>query len=199
MSDADAAYGIFAANRDPSLPIAKIGMGGQVQPQSPSFAKGKYYVEIVVSADDAHINFTRRCFRHSDKMAGADRRPRHTAGGAGVVSARDDLASAGLGSRERAGPETAEARLCGEVQAGAGIHRAGSFGGVGRRGAEEASRALRRRCCRQRSATRRSRRKAQYLEGVCFFRKGRILAGYANLPDAQQAAAQAAKLAARIP
>ncbi len=41
--------------------------------------------------------------------------------------------------------------------------------------------------------------KAPYLDGICVFRKGRFLAGYANLPDAQQAAALAAKLAARIP
>ena len=41
--------------------------------------------------------------------------------------------------------------------------------------------------------------KAQYLEGICVFRKGRYVAGYANLPEAQQAANLAAKLAARIP
>ncbi len=50
MSDADSAYGLFLANRDSSLPIAAIGMGGQVQPQSASFAKGKYYVEMTVIA-----------------------------------------------------------------------------------------------------------------------------------------------------
>ena len=44
MTDADAAYGLLTANRDPRLPIAKIGMGGQVQAQSALFAKGKYYV-----------------------------------------------------------------------------------------------------------------------------------------------------------
>jgi hypothetical protein len=41
--------------------------------------------------------------------------------------------------------------------------------------------------------------KAPYLDGICIFRKGRYLAGYANLLEAQQAAALAAKLAARIP
>ena len=41
--------------------------------------------------------------------------------------------------------------------------------------------------------------KAQYLDGICIFRKGRTIGGYANLPDPQQAASQAAKLAARIP
>jgi len=41
--------------------------------------------------------------------------------------------------------------------------------------------------------------KAQYLDGICIFRKGRTLGGYANLPTAQEAATQAVKLAARIP
>jgi hypothetical protein len=41
--------------------------------------------------------------------------------------------------------------------------------------------------------------KAPYLDGICVFRKGRILAGYANLPGPQEAAAQAAQLATRIP
>jgi hypothetical protein len=41
--------------------------------------------------------------------------------------------------------------------------------------------------------------KAQYLGGLCFFRKGKYLGGYANLPDPGQAVALAAQLAARIP
>ena len=36
----------------PSVPIAKIGMGGQVQRQSASFAKGNYYVELVETSAD---------------------------------------------------------------------------------------------------------------------------------------------------
>ena len=47
MRDADSAYGMFAVNLDSSLPIARIGMGGQIQKQSASFAKGNYYVELV--------------------------------------------------------------------------------------------------------------------------------------------------------
>jgi len=41
--------------------------------------------------------------------------------------------------------------------------------------------------------------KLQYLDGICIFRKGRFVAGYANLPDASQAAARAAQLFARLP
>jgi hypothetical protein len=41
--------------------------------------------------------------------------------------------------------------------------------------------------------------KAPYLDGICIFRKGRIIGGYTNFPDPQAAAAQAAKLLERIP
>jgi len=39
---------------------------------------------------------------------------------------------------------------------------------------------------------------AKYLNGICIFRKGKIIGGYANLPTAQDAAERAAKLASRI-
>jgi hypothetical protein len=41
--------------------------------------------------------------------------------------------------------------------------------------------------------------KAPYLDGICIFRKGRYLGGYANLPEPRDAVSQAAKLAAGIP
>jgi hypothetical protein len=41
--------------------------------------------------------------------------------------------------------------------------------------------------------------KAKYLDGICIFRKGKTIAGYANLPALQDASTQAARLAARIP
>ena len=56
MGDADSAYGMFASNLDSSLPVAKIGMGGQIQKQSATFAKGKYYVELVEVAANPDSN-----------------------------------------------------------------------------------------------------------------------------------------------
>jgi hypothetical protein len=41
--------------------------------------------------------------------------------------------------------------------------------------------------------------RTQYLEGICIFRKGRYLAGYANIADPAEAAVLALKLACRIP
>ena len=40
---------------------------------------------------------------------------------------------------------------------------------------------------------------AKYLDGICIFRKGKTIAGYANLTDSQEASLLAAKLAPRIP
>ena len=54
MVDADAAYGIFSANRDPGHPLEKIGMGGQIMPRRGTFAKGNYYVEISATPDIDH-------------------------------------------------------------------------------------------------------------------------------------------------
>ena len=49
MANPDAAYGIFAANRDPRQPTEKIGMAGQVLPQRAIFCKDKYFVELAAN------------------------------------------------------------------------------------------------------------------------------------------------------
>ncbi len=54
MSDADSAYGIFTSNRDPRQPAFQIGMGGQIVPRRAIFAKGKYYVEIAANPEGDH-------------------------------------------------------------------------------------------------------------------------------------------------
>jgi hypothetical protein len=54
MADADSAYGILSANRDPRQPSAPIGMGGQIVPRRAIFAKGKYYVEIAANPEGDH-------------------------------------------------------------------------------------------------------------------------------------------------
>jgi hypothetical protein len=54
MTDADAAYGIFAANRDPNQAVAPIGMGGQILPRRATFCKDKYYVELAANPEKDH-------------------------------------------------------------------------------------------------------------------------------------------------
>jgi hypothetical protein len=54
MGDADSAYGIFSADRDPQLPVSPIGMAGQVAPRRAMFVKGNYFIEIAANPEGDH-------------------------------------------------------------------------------------------------------------------------------------------------
>lgn len=197
MGDADLAYGMFAANRDPKLSIAKIGMGGQVQPQSLIFAKGKYFAEIIESDGNPDGNQTAALEAFAARMEP-------------------------LLPGRATPPETlswflpedqTSARLVPESVLGLKILKRGYVAKYTQgqafivledspESAIEVMKKLRDRFGAVTAAQIGDEAfavKAQYLEGVCVFRKGRYLAGYANLADAATAAAQAGKLAARIP
>jgi hypothetical protein len=197
MNDADAAYGLFTSNRDPKLPIAKIGMGGQIQPQSACFAKGSYYVEIAEVAANPE----------ADHIA--------------VIQAFVEKIQQQLKGRESA-PEAlqwfptenlATVRLVPESVLGLRLLKRGYVAKYKQGQAfvvleatpESAAEVMKKLRERFEGATsvkvgdEAFQAKALYLEGLCVFRKGRYLAGYANLPEAGEAATLAAKLAARIP
>ena len=197
MGDADAAYGMFAANLDTSLPVAKIGMGGQVQKQSASFAKGKYYVELVeVAANpDSDDTATMRAFvtKMLEHMEGRETPPE-----ALDWFAKEDLAAT------RMVPESVLGLR--ELKRGyVAKYKQGQAFLVQESSPEEAAavlKALRERfegASPVKVGDEGFQAKAKYLDGICIFRKGRTIAGYANLPGPEDAAAQAGKLAARIP
>jgi hypothetical protein len=197
MTDADSAYGMFAANRDPKLPIAKIGMGGQIQPQSASFAKGKYYVELVVTAANPDSDHT------ATLQAFVTRMQEHLEGRDTAPEALDWFPKDNLDST-RVVPES----VLGLRQLKRGYvakYKQGQAFIVLEASPESAADVLKK--LRERFdgafpahvGDEAFQAKAQYLDGICIFRKGRTLAGYANLPDPQQAAFLAAQLAARIP
>jgi hypothetical protein len=197
MGDPDSAYGMFAANLDSSQPVAKIGMGGQVQKQSATFAKGKYYVELVeVAANpDSDDTATMQVFvtRILDHIEGRETLPE-------VLEwfPKEDLVSIrlvpesvlGLGELKRgyvAKYKQGQAFVAREdsPKAAAAVLKSlrESFEGASPvKVGDEAFQA-----------------KVKYLDGICIFRKGKTIAGYANLPEPQDAATQASKLAARIP
>jgi hypothetical protein len=197
MNDADAAYGLFTANRDPRLPIAPIGMGGQIQPQSASFAKGIYYVEIVETAADIAAD-------HSAVMqafaAGIAQRlqGRETAPEALQWFPKENLDSIRLIPESVLGLKQLKRGYVAKYKQGQAFIVMESTP----ESAAEVFKKLRERfdgATPTQIADEAFQAKAPYLDGICVFRKGRYLAGYANLPDAQQAATLAAKLAARIP
>ena len=197
MTDADAAYGIFAANRDPSLPIAAIGMGGQVQPQSASFAKGKYYVEMVVIAarPDSDRTAALKVF-----VTGIEQRleGRVTAPEALQWFPQENLASARLVPESVLGLRLLKRGYVAAYKQG----QAFIVLEASPESAAEVMKKLREHfdgASPVQIGNEAFQAKAQYLGGICIFRKGRTLAGYANLPDSQQAVSLAVQLAARIP
>lgn len=197
MNDADSAYGIFTANRDPSLPIVSIGMGGQVQPQSATFAKGKYYVEMTVIAarPDSDYSAALRAF-----VTGIEERleGRVTAPEALQWFPQENLASTRLVPESVLGLKQLKRGYVATYKQG----QAFIVLEASPQSAAEVLKQLRKHfdgATPAQVGDEAFQVKAQYLGGICIFRKGRTIGGYANLPDPQQAASQAAKLAARIP
>ena len=197
MGDADLAYGMFAANLDTSLPVARIGMGGQVQKQSASFAKGKYYVELVeVAANpDSDDTVTMKAFvtRMLEHLEGRETTPE-------VLDwfAKEDLTQVRLIPESVLGLRELKRGYVAKYKQGQGLI-------VQEDSPEAAAAVLKSLKERFAGATpvkvgdEGFQASAKYLNGICFFRKGKTVGGYTNLPKAQDAVAQAAKLAVRIP
>jgi hypothetical protein len=194
MSDSDLAYGMFAANRDPNKPLVKMGMAGQVQPRRGSFAKGKYYVEIAAEPDiDQSAAMTAFLTSIQAKLEG-----RETTPDALDWFPKEDIVST------RMVPES----VLGLRQLKRGYvakYKQGQAFVVLETSPESAAEVMKKLRARFDGAAPAQigdeafQVKTPYLDQVCIFRKGRYLGGYANLPDPQQAASLAAKLAARIP
>jgi hypothetical protein len=168
-----------------------------VQHQSASFAKGKYYVEIVEVATnlDSDNSATLQAFvsKILEHVEGRDTPPE-----ALEWFAKEDLASTRLIPESVLGLKQLKRGYVAKYKQGQAFI-------VPETSPESAAAALKSLKERFDGATPAQvgdeafQAKAKYLDGICIFRKGRYLAGYANLPEPQQAAALAAKLAARIP
>jgi hypothetical protein len=197
MTDADSAYGMFAANRDPQQSIQKIGMGAQLLAQSLLFAKGKYFVEIIETDGSTDSNQTAALKNFADKIEPLLE---------GRTTPPEELAWFL--------PENQEsAKLVPESVLGLKILKRGYVAKYAQgqafivieqspQSAAEIMNKLRARfgdTTPVKLADEAFQLKAPYLDGICVFRKGRIIAGYANLSDVQTATTQAGTLANRIP
>jgi Family of unknown function (DUF6599) len=194
MEDSDLAYGMFAANRDPNQPIADIAMGGQIQPQRASFAKGKYYVEIAASPEADHTPALKAFVTKLQEAVEG----RSTPPDALSWFAKEDLVSARLIPESVLGLRQLKRGYVAKYAQG----QAFIVLEATPEAAAETMKKLRQRFADASSAQiadEAFQAKTQYLDSICIFRKGHFVAGYANLPDAQQAFSMAGKLAARIP
>lgn len=197
MTDADSAFGMFSANRDPRQPIAKIGMGAQIMPQSLLFAKGKYFVEIIETDGSAESNQTAALKAFAGKieplLEGRSAPPEELA-----WFPPENLESAKLIPESVLGLKILKRGYVAKYAQGQAFI-------VVEQSAQSATQVMIKLRARFDDLTpvnladEAFELKAPYLDGICVFRKGRIIAGYTNLPDPQTAAAQAVKLLERIP
>lgn len=196
MADADDAYGMLMANVDQSQPLEKLGMGAQVLKQSVLAAKGKYYLELTETAAKADADdaaFLRAlATRMLAELAGSDASP-----AALSWFVPEDLVQVKMVPESVLGLKQIPRGYTAKYKQGqaflaeqATVEEArtlvktlnAKFAGTPVTLGDEAFTAT-----------------AKYLNGLCVFRKGKVVAGTANLPDVNAALAAARKLAERIP
>jgi hypothetical protein len=194
MVDADASYGIFSANRDPGHPIEKIGMGGQIMARRSTFAKGNYYVELAASPDkDQTVAFTTFGAAMEKRLEG-----RGTPPDALAWFPPEKLATVRQIPESVLGIRMLKRGYVAQYDKGKAFL-------VLEQSPESASAVMNK--LRQRYPESQPAQVAdeaiqvqdKYLAGVCFFRKGKYVGGYANMPDGASATGLAAGLAARLP
>jgi hypothetical protein len=194
MLDADAAYGIFSANRDPGHALEKIGMGGQIMPRRGTFAKGNYYVEISATPDIDHTPALTAFITALEKLLEG----RSTPPEALAWFPPEKLVSVRLIPESVLGVRLLKRGYVAQFDRGKAF--------VVLEASTESAAAVMGKL-RQRYPTAQAAQVAdealqvqdKYLGGVCFFRKGKYIGGYANMPDAPSATTASAILAARVP
>ncbi|HUK19376.1 MAG TPA: DUF6599 family protein [Bryobacteraceae bacterium] len=193
FADADSAFGMYCANRDLRQPETKLGMGGQIVPRRAIFAKGKFYVEIAVNQEGDHTaalqQWTAALASHID--------------GSSDPPAALQWFPPGQQSLRLVPESVLGIRL---LQRGyVGEYASGKAFVVTEESPAAAAAVMER--LRARFGTASPAKVADdafqatdpYLGRLCIFRKSRMVGGYGNVAEGQDAAALAAALAARLP
>ena len=194
MTDADSAYGVFTANLDPHLPIEKAGMGGQIMPRRALFCKGKYYVELAANSEGDRTAALRAFVREAEKRIPGRSLP------PAALSwfPTEKLASVRLIPESVLGLRLLKRGFVAHYELGQAFvviesspdSAAAVLSKLRQRFGEAAPAQV---------ADEAFQADDQYLGGMCMFRKGRYIGGFANMPDPKDATTQSALLAERIP
>jgi hypothetical protein len=195
MADPEYAFGIFSANRDRRQAVEKIGMGGQVLPRRATFAKGKYYVELAASPEKDHSQALRAFVAALERNLEGSSDPPEV-----------------LGWFPKKGLVPDSVRLVPESVLGLRILKRGYVGQydfgkgflVSESSPETASQVMAK--LKERIGQTTPAKIAEeaftgtdkYLDGVCVFRKGRVLAGFSNVKPALDVLTEATDFANRI-
>ncbi len=194
MTDAESAYGIFTSNLDPSRPVEKIGMGGQVQPRRAVFAKDKFYVELAANPDKDHTPALRAFVTEIEKRIAGRTDPLEAL----AWFPTEKLVSVRVVPESVLGISALKRGYAAQYEYGKAFV-------VQEDSAESAAAVMEK--LRKRFDPTTAAGVAdeafvttdKYLGGICFFRKGRFIGGFANLSNGEDGPGLAGTLAARIP
>jgi hypothetical protein len=194
MSNWEGAYGLFLARLDPRLPSALVGMGGQIQAQHAAFCKGPYYVELSAAPEKNHTPALQAFVNGiANRISGRSAPPEAVSWfpTEKLVSLRLVPESVlGLRALKRGYvAQYAEGKAFVVMEESA-ASAAALLNQLRARFAETTAAPI---------ADEAFEAKDAYLGALCLFRKGRYLAGYANLTNASEACALARTLAFRLP
>jgi Family of unknown function (DUF6599) len=195
MADPEYAYGIFMANRDVRHPIERIGMGGQILPRRATFAKGKYYVEIGANPEKDHTLALRAFVAGLEKQIEGQSTPPEAVAWFPAKGLVPD--SVRLVPESVLGLRVLKRGYVGQYDFGKGFL-------VSETSPEAAAQVMAK--LRERIGQTTPTKVAdeafngtdKYLDGVCIFRKGRVLAGFANLKPGHEVLGEATSFAAQI-
>jgi hypothetical protein len=191
FGDADSAYGMFSANRDPRRPLAKVGAGAQILARRAIVVKGGYYLEIAANPEGDHTALLQQW---SDALAGT------------VEGSTAPPAALSWFPVEK----QQSLRLIPESVLGIRLLKRGylaqyEFGKAFVASDDAAAELFQKLKARYTDTAPAAigdegfQATDRYLGRLCFFRKGRWLAGYANVAEGNDPAALAGALAAKLP
>jgi hypothetical protein len=195
FEDTEFAYGMFTSTRDLRMPTERIGVNAQVTPRKGFFTKDKYYVEIAANPEKDH-SATLRAFLSVIEQS---------------IQGRTTLPDAfGWFPAENLVPDSI--RLVPESVLGLRLlksgyvaqYEAGKGFLVRESSPDAAAQVFARLKARFSQASPASigdeafTATDKYLNGVCVFRKGAFIGGFANLPEGRNGVAESEKLAANV-
>jgi hypothetical protein len=195
MQNPEFAYGMFTATRDPRVPTQKIGMAGQITPRRGFFCKDKYYVEIAANPDGDYSVPLKQFLDIMER----------------TISGRTEQPDA-FAWFPKEGMVADSLRLVPESVLGLRILKSGYVGQyefgkafvVREASTEDAIQTMNKLKERFGQTTPAAiadegfTATDKYLAGMCIFRKGQFVGGYANLQPGRDAAPDAVRLAGQI-
>jgi hypothetical protein len=195
FEDTEFAYGMFTSTRDPRLATEKMGVTGQVTQRKGVFTKDKYYVEISANPERDHSTTLRAFLSIIEKN----------------IQGRTTLPDAfGWFPTEGLTPDAI--RLVPESVLGLRLLKSGYIAQyqagkafVVRESSPDAAAQVFAKLKERFGQTSPAKiadeaftANDKYLNGMCIFRKGNFIGGFANLPEGRSGVAETEKLAANV-